>query len=282
MSAGAPGRGWGWWLAVPALAWLGMFFVVPLLVTAAVSLAERGSPVAWEFSGSAYGRLVDGVHLRVLARSLWLGAAATALCLLLGFPLAYFIARRSRRLQKLLYFLVLIPLSANSLVLVFAWISILRPRGYIERLVEALGYTPEEPLALLYTPGAILLGLVYWFLPFMVYPLYASLEKVDWRLLEAAADLGASGWATFRRVLLPLAWPGVVSGSLLVFLQAFCTFVIADLLGGSKVLLVGSLVQQRFLSQPQDWPLGAALSLVMVLLLGLGIRSFLAQQGRWT
>lgn len=264
----------------PGLLWLIVLFVAPLAIVVAVSLAARGMPVDWRFDGSAYSRAADTIMIRIVLRSLWLGLVATVSCALLGYPLTYFIVRRTPRVRTLLYFLVLIPLTANSLVLVYAWITLLRPTGLIEKFLGSTGLWSGGSLGLLYSPLAVTVGLIYWYLPFMVYPLYASMERFDFRLLEAAADLGASRWHSFSRVLLPQTIPGLATGGLLVFVQTFCSFVVPDLLGGSKTLMLGSYIQQRFLSLPQDWPLGASLALIMMVVLALGVWGAAALQKR--
>jgi spermidine/putrescine transport system permease protein len=259
------------WTLVPAAAWLTLFFLVPLLIVVAISLVRPGAPVEWALDGSGYARLLDPLHFTILARSVTLALAAVAVCLLLGYPLAYYIARQPAARRRVLYFLVLVPLWANSLILIYAWMVLLRPSGVVEQLLLAIGFESEEPLSLLYTPGAVLLGLVYWYLPFMVYPLYAAIEKIDWRLLEAAYDLGATRAQAFRRVLWPLSRAGVVTGCLLVFIESLGAFVVPDLLGGAKSMMLGNLIQQRFLSVPQDWPLGAAVAVCLLLAMGLAM-----------
>jgi spermidine/putrescine transport system permease protein len=230
-----------------------------------------GAPVEWMIDGSAYQRLLDPIYLGVLWRSLSLAVMATVLCLVLGYPLAYYIARRPPRFRRVLFFLVLVPLWTNSLVLIYGWMVMLRPNGAFDQLLQGLGFGGGEPLTILYTPAAVILGLVYWYLPFMVYPLYASIEKLDFRLLEAARDLGAGGVAVLVRVLLPLTLPGIATGCLLVFVEALGAFVVPDLLGGAKSMMLGNLVQQRFLSVPQDWPMGAAAAMLMLALLLVGM-----------
>jgi spermidine/putrescine transport system permease protein len=249
-----------------------LFFGLPLLIVALISLMAPGTPVEWRLDGSSFARLLDPIHLTVLGRSLALALAATAISFVLGYPLAYYIARRPRHgVRRVLYFMVLIPLWANSLVLIYAWMVLLRPNGVIEQWLRALGLvTGDAPLAWLYTPAAVIVGLVYWYLPFMVYPLYAVLEKFDFRLLEAAYDLGASRLQAFRRVLWPLTRVGALTGAVLVFIESLGAFVVPDLLGGAKSMMLGNLIQQRFLSVPQDWPLGAALTLVLLGLMAVG------------
>jgi spermidine/putrescine transport system permease protein len=260
------------WLAlVPGAAWLALFFVVPLLIVAAISLMRAGAPIDVAFDTGGYERLLDSLHATILVRSLVLAFVATVLCLSIGYPLAYYIVRRPPRLRRLLYFMVLVPLWTNSLVLIYAWMVLLRPNGVFEQILLWLGFAGDAPLSLLYTPWAVLLGLVYWYLPFMVYPLYASLEKFDFSLLDVAHDLGASRWTAFRRVLWPLTLPGIVTGCLLVFIQSLGAFVVPDLLGGAKSMMLGNLIQQRFLSVPQDWPLGAAVTVVLLAIVGVSL-----------
>lgn len=261
---------------VPAAAWLTLFFLLPLAIVAVISLMAPGAPVDWTLDGSSFARLFDPVHATILLRSLGLALAATVICLVLGYPLAYYIARRPPARRRLMYFLVLVPLWANSLVLIYAWMVLLRPNGVFEQVWRAVGLAGEEPLVLLYTPAAVIVGLVYWYLPFMVYPLYAAIEKLDFRLLDAAYDLGASRAQVFRRVLLPLTRGGVVTGCALVFIESLGAFVVPDLLGGAKTMMLGNLIQQRFLSVPQDWPLGAALALALLVLMAVGF--FAAQR----
>jgi spermidine/putrescine transport system permease protein len=256
---------------VPPAAWLTLLFLGPLGVIALISLMMPGAPVEWMIDGSAYQRLLDPIYLGVLWRSLSLAVMATVLCLVLGYPLAYYIARRPPRFRRVLFFLVLVPLWTNSLVLIYGWMVMLRPNGAFDQLLQGLGFGGGEPLTILYTPAAVILGLVYWYLPFMVYPLYASIEKLDFRLLEAARDLGAGGVAVLVRVLLPLTLPGIATGCLLVFVEALGAFVVPDLLGGAKSMMLGNLVQQRFLSVPQDWPMGAAAAMLMLALLLVGM-----------
>ncbi|MEZ5278165.1 MAG: ABC transporter permease [Opitutaceae bacterium] len=260
-----------WLLLGPCLVWLAVLFVVPLLIIVVVSFLGKGSPIEWRMDGSAYARLFNPVYWGILMRSIEVGLVTTVSCLILGFPLAYFLVRQPPRRRQFLYVLVLIPMAANSLVLIYAWITLLRPTGLLEQFLVFLGLHESGPLGILYTPAAVAIGLLYWYLPFRVYPLYNSLERFDFRLLEASADLGAGGLQTFFRVLLPQVVPGLATGCLLVFVQAFCSFVVPDLLGGAKTLMAGNLIQQRFLSLPQDWPLGSALALLIMVILGLTV-----------
>ena len=268
------GGKWSALALVPAAVWLSLFFLVPLLIVALISGMRVGSPVEWSLDGSAYGRMLDPLYLQIVLRSVGLALCTTAICLILGYPLAYYIARTRPGRRYLLYFMVLIPLWANSLVLIYAWMILLRPSGVLDQILHAIGFGNDAPLSMLYTPWAVIVGLVYWYLPFMVYPLYAAIEKLDFSLLDAAYDLGANRLQAFWRVLLPLTWPGVITGCLLVFIESLGAFVVPDLLGGAKTLMLGNLIQQRFLSIPQDWPLGAALAIVLLLAVGLSLAGY--------
>ena len=263
------------WYLIPPAVWLGLFAFLPLGMVLAISLLQRGSPITWEFTLGNYARLADPLLLTIVGRSLWMACVTTVLCLVIGYPLAYFIVQRRPQVRTLLYFLTLVPLWTNSLVLIYAWMVLLRVDGVVDQVARAVGWlATHETLNWLYTPGAVVAGLVYWYMPFMVYPIYASLEKFDWRLFEAAQDLGASRLVAFFRVLLPLTWPGVLAGVLLVFIPALSNFVVPQFLGGAKVALIGNVIQERFLSQPQDWPLGSALALVMMVLISLAIWAY--------
>jgi len=263
------------WYLLPPAVWLGLFAFLPLGMVAAISLMQRGSPITWEFTLGNYARLADPLLLTIVGRSLWMSSVTTVLCLVIGYPLAYFIVQRRLHVRTLLYFLTLVPLWTNSLVLIYAWMVLLRVDGVADQGARAVNWiATDQSLNWLYTPGAVVLGLVYWYMPFMVYPIYASLEKFDWRLFEAAQDLGASRLGAFFRVLVPLTWPGVLAGGLLVFIPALSNFVVPQFLGGAKVALIGNVIQERFLSQPQDWPLGSALALVVMLLISVAIWAY--------
>jgi spermidine/putrescine transport system permease protein len=279
-------------LLLPALAWLAVFFVVPLGMTGAAAFATRGEPLEWSFSTTAWSELSEsglaterrddgegGTQWRfkneamaVGWRTLWVSIATTAGALLLGFPAALFIVRRSERWRRVLYGLVMLPLVANSLILAYAWVTLLRRDGLVEKLLRTVGVLGEDAsLGLIYTPTAVVIGMVYWYLPFMIYPVYSSLEKLDWRLLEAAADLGANAWQRLVHILAPLAMPGIVTGCLLVFVQAVGTLVFPELLGGSKSRLLGPLIHDKFLSYPENYPLGSALALVVMVVTTIGV-----------
>ena len=249
--------------------WLLLFALVPNLMVIAASLMQRGEAdfVNLAFSLGSYRQLLDPLYLEVVWSSLYLAAITTLLCLLAGFPFAWLLARSSVRWRPLLLLLVIIPFWTSSLVRTYATVIILRTNGVLNEALLGLGLI-AEPLELLYTPTAVLLGLTYALLPFMVLPLYAALEKLDPRLFEAARDLGAGRLRIFTEIVLPLTLPGIIAGSMLVFLPALGMFYIPDMLGGAKNLLVGNLIQDQFLSA-RNWPLGAAASVLLTLIMGL-------------
>jgi spermidine/putrescine transport system permease protein len=244
-----------------------LLFVAPLGLVAAYSFLERGAygGIEWTWTLENYRRLADPLYGAIVARSLWIAALTTVFCLILGFPLALFITRAGRW-QSLLLMLVILPFWTSYLIRTYAWMFLLRDTGLINMVLAALGLI-SEPLPMLYNDGAVVLGLVYAHLPFMVLPLFATLERIDSSLLEAAADLGAAPASVFVRVLLPLAAPGIVAGSVLVFIPSFGAYLTPDLLGGGKTIMVGNLVQNQF-TTARDWPFGAAVSLVLISVAG--------------
>ena len=289
-------RNAAWSLAYPAAYWLLVFFLIPLAIVFFVSLGERtrlGTVTYPAFSLGNLGAFFDDyarvfsrvggdfIYLRIFGRSAWLALLNTALCLLFGFPLAYWIARQPANRRNMWVFLVMIPFWTNFLVRTYAWMLILRDSGLINNvwtgslheiavalsgssgLFNWLAEVTARPLPLLYNTGAVLVGLFYGYLPFMVLPLYSNLEKTNWSLMEAAADLGANAFQRFTRVLLPLTMPGIIAGSIIVFIPSLGAYVTPDLMGGAKVSLLGNLLQQQFMTV-RDWPFGSALSFIMM------------------
>lgn len=250
-------------LTLPGLAWLALWAGVPLLLVVAYSFMERGiyGGVERGFTLEHYRQLLDPLYVGIIARTVLLAMAATVGCLVIGFPMAYVIAR-SGRWRRVLLFLVVLPFWTSFLVRTYAMIFLLRDTGLINSALLSLGVI-DTPLTLLYTPGAVLAGLVYGFLPFAVLPIYASLEKLDPTLLEAAEMLGARPATRFWRVTLPLTMPGVVAGALLVFIPALGSFLTPDLLGGAKTTLLGNLVQNQF-TTGRNWPFGSAASILLL------------------
>jgi spermidine/putrescine transport system permease protein len=264
-----------WWPLIPAGAWLAAFFFVPLLLILAVSFASRGlyGGVEWTFSGDNYAMILDPLYAWIYVRSFLLAAATTVICLMLGFPLAYYMARAAPRSQGVWLLLIIIPFWTNFLVRTYAWMFILRGEGLLNRALMAAGVI-DAPLEILYTNTAVLIGLVYGYLPFMVLPLYAAAARLDRSLIEAAWDLYADRWSVFRRVIVPLTKPGIVAGCALVFIPAIGAFITPDLLGGARTMMVGNLVQHEYLVI-RDWPFGSAISFVLMATVFIGVMVYL-------
>jgi spermidine/putrescine transport system permease protein len=251
-------------LIFPSAFWLIVFFLVPLLIVFVMSFAQRGTygGVKWEWSIRNYIRFFDPLYLRIFGRSIYIALATTVFCLLTGYPLAYYIARRPESQRNTMLLLLMVPFWTNFLVRTYAWILLLRNEGLINQFLQGLGIT-HAPLPLLYNDGAIIVGLVYGWLPDMVLPCYAAIERLDFSLVEAAQDLYANRVQAFLRVVLPLTAPGIIAGSVLVFIPSLGAYVTPDLLGGAKSVMIGNLIQQQFLSV-RDWPFGAAISFVLM------------------
>lgn len=252
------------WLAAPGLLWMGLFFLAPLALVFAISFASRGTygGIVWEFTAANYLDLWHPLYGRILGQSLWYASLTTAICFSLGFPLAHMIARSPARWQPVLLLLVMLPFWTNFLVRTYAWMIVLRQDGLVNGLLLALGIV-DAPLELLYTPTAVVIGLVYGYLPFMVLPLYVAVERLDPLLVEAAWDLYASRWAVFTQVVVPLTMPGIVGGCVLVFIPSIGSFITPDLLGGARSMMIGNLIQHEYLVV-RDWPLGSAVSFVLM------------------
>jgi spermidine/putrescine transport system permease protein len=262
------------WFLLPTRLWLALLLAAPLGVICAYSVLTRGAygGVGLPWTAENYARFFDPLYAAILVRSLLMAAVATALCLLLGFPLALFISRARNR-RGLYLFLVILPFWTSFLVRIYAWLFLLRDTGLVNTALLGLGVI-REPLSLLYNNGAVLLGLVYGYLPFMVLPLYATLERLDPALLEAAADLGAKPLPALLRVVVPLAAPGIRAGSILVFIPCVGAFLTPDLLGGGKTVMIGNLVQNQF-TTARDWPFGSAVSLALMAIVVLLVVLFL-------
>jgi spermidine/putrescine transport system permease protein len=239
---GKQGRGWSLGLAgllSPVTIWLGLFFLVPLLLILAYSFGKSGiyGGITLGFFPGNYLKVFDPLYLEIIVRTLVIAVLNTFLCLLVGYPLAYFITFKGGRHKTTLILLVMIPFWTSLLLRAYAWVVILGgDNGIANRLLQFLHLT-DHPLTLIFTPQAVIMGMVYSYLPFMILPLYAALEKFDWRLKEAAQDLGATRWHTFWRVTFPLSLPGVIAGSILVFIPSAGEFVIPNLLGGARTVM---------------------------------------------
>lgn len=258
------------WFLLPA--WLVTFglFLMPMGIVVAYSLLTRGPyggqglPLTLE----NYQRFFDPLYGEILLRSFWMAAETTLLCLLMGFPLAWFLARAGKR-RGLYLQLVMLPFWTSFLVRTYAWVFLLRDTGLFNTVLLALGWI-DQPLPLLYNHGAVLLGLVYCSLPLAVLPIYSTLERLDYTLVEAAADLGATPFQTLTRVILPVSAPGLRAAAFLVYVPALGTYLTSDLLGGGSTILIGNLVQNQF-TTARDWPFGAAASLILMVIVLAGL-----------
>lgn len=265
------------WFLAPTWAVMLTLFVAPLAIILAYSLLTRGTwgGISRPWSIESYRRLADPIYLGILWRSFWIAGAATVLCLALGFPLALFISRSGKR-KNLYLSLVILPFWTSFLVRTYAWMFLLRDTGLINTALQKLGLI-HDPLPLLYNDGAVILGLVYGYLPFMVLPLYATLERLDRNLLEAAADLGAKPWVALTRVVIPLSAPGIRAGAILVFIPCLGAYLTPDLLGGGKTVMIGNLIQNQF-TTARDWPFGSAVSLTLMAIVLVLLLAFVRRQ----
>ena len=248
--------------------------ILPMLLIAMYSFTEQGnSIISFSFTLDHYIKFfTDPDFLLILWRSLWIAVKTTIICLLLGYPVAYFIARSEERLQGILVMAITIPMWINMLVRTYAWIGLLSEGGLFQQILSLIGLGHVE---LLYTEGAVLLGMVYNFIPFMILQINTSLCKMDNSLLEASADLGANPYQTFRKVTLPLSLPGVINGITLVFLPAVSSFFIPKLLGGGQYFLIGNVIENQFITVG-EWNFGSAISMIMaiiMMLLMMGVRN---------
>ena len=278
-------------LISPSLFWLIVFFLIPLLLVLAISFGQRGTygGVRWDLTLENYTRFFDSLYLRIFGRTIVIALTTTVICLLVGYPLAYFIATRPPHWRNALLLLLMIPFWTNFLIRTYAWLLILRDQGVIntfwtDALHNFLAYVAtvaplplwspllkatSVPLNLFGTDGAIIVGLVYGWLPDMVLPCYAAIERLDFSLVEAAQDLYANRVRSFLRVVFPLTMPGIVAGSVLVFIPSLGAYVTPDLLGGAKSIMMGNVIYSQFMSA-RDYPFGSAVSFVLMAVMLIG------------
>ncbi|EHG7968465.1 spermidine/putrescine ABC transporter permease PotB [Salmonella enterica] len=254
---------------VTIVGWLVLFVFLPNLMIIGTSFLTRDDArfVKMVFTLDNYARLLDPLHFEVLLHSLNMALIATLSCLVLGYPFAWFLAKLPEKIRPLLLFLLIVPFWTNSLIRIYGLKIFLSTKGYLNEFLLWLGVI-DTPIRIMFTPSAVIIGLVYILLPFMVMPLYSSIEKLDKPLLEAARDLGASKMQTFIRIIIPLTMPGIVAGCLLVMLPAMGLFYVSDLMGGAKNLLIGNVIKVQFLNI-RDWPFGAATSITLTIVMGL-------------
>ena len=259
--------------AVPYVGWLALFVVAPIVMVVIYAFSTAGGG----FTLENFARM--GTYATVFTRSFWLALLATLICLLIGYPAAYFISREGPRFQRIAMMLIMLPMWMNFLLRTYSWMSVLENNGLLNQLfrniglislyngiAELFGHAPVDHFQMIGTPGAVVLGMVYNYLPFMILPIYSVIEKMDGSLLEAAQDLGAGSARVFRKVILPLSLPGVLSGVTMVFVPSVSTFAISRLLGGGTQMMLGDLIEQQFLGGAYNPHLGAAISLVMMVI----------------
>ena len=251
-------------IAIPYVVWMAIFVVAPLILVVVYAFTDRSGSFTTENFSSMFQ------YATVFGRSFLLAFIATVICILLGYPMAYFLARERGRLRSMATMLIMLPMWMNFLLRTYSWVFLLERNGFFNTLLETIGL---PKLDIIDTQGAVVLGMVYNFLPFMVLPIFSVIEKMDHRLIEAAQDLGANSAEVFRRVIFPLSLPGVLSGVTMVFIPSVSTFVISRLLGGGKSLLLGDLIEMQFLGSAYNPHLGSAISLVMmvIVLVSMGI-----------
>ncbi len=280
-----------WVTALPGVFWLTVFFLIPLALIWAMSFGEKTSILDIEITGTLanYARAFQEVYLLIIWKSVWISALSCALCLAIAYPIAFGICFSPPKWRPLLLLLIILPFWINLLIRTYALIAVFRTRGTLNYFLEWLWNLafmdkligPYQPLELLYNNGAVIVGMVYVFMPFMVLPLYATIERLDRSYLEASLDLGASQWTTFWKVTVPLTMPGIVSGIILVFIPMLGMFLVPDLLGGTNAIMIGNVITDQF-KAANDWPFGAALSflLMYITFLALALRAFIGSRSK--
>lgn len=268
-------------ILLPGLAWAVGFILIPMMLVLVLSLATRGTygGVRWQWTLVNYVDLVHPLYGRILVDSIIMAGSTTLICLVLGYPLAYHMSRASRRWQVVWLMAIMIPFWSNFLIRTYAWMFVLRTEGFMNTVLLEWRLI-QTPIDILYTKTAVLVGLVYGYLPFMVLPLYVAMERMDRHLVEAAYDLYASRSAVFWHIIVPVTKPGLVAGSLLVFLPTLGAFITPDLLGGARTMMVGNLIQHEYLVV-RDWPLGSAISLVLIGIVGMGVAASVRLKRWW-
>jgi len=269
----------GFFHAAPAYVYLTFFFILPLIIVFVFSFASRsrtGKPLLADWNLDSWIKLLDPLVRTIAVRSLWMAILNTVICLIIGYPFAYWIATRAKRSTRtFLLVLVLIPFWSNFLVRTYAWRTLLGNDGLVTQFGEATGLWGR----MLFTEPAVFIGLFYGYLPFVVLPLYAAIERIDWSLVEAARDLYASGSQAFRRVTLPLSKPGIIAGSVLVFIPSLGAYVTPDILGGAKTTLLGNYIVTQF-GGARNWPFGASLSSAILIVMLLATLFYFRSDGK--
>jgi len=250
----------------PVSAWMILLVAIPFIYIFAISFMNKGpyGGVVVGFTLDNFKQVFDPLYLKVFGESLLISALTTIICILIAYPFTYFIAQKSTIKKTVFMAMVIVPFLVSSLIRLFGWINLLRKDGIINSMLLKLGVI-HEPLQLVYNTAGVMIGLVYMLLPFMILPLYSSIEKLDKSLLEACSDLGAKPFTSFLRVTLPLTMPGVFAGSILVFIPSLGYFFVTDLLGGNKMQVIGNIIRNQFITA-RNWPLGAAISIFLIII----------------
>ena len=240
---------------IPYVGWMAIFVIAPIILIVVYAFTTPGG------EATLANFTTMGSYMSVFLRSFWLAVISTVICIAIGYPVAYVLSKEGQRLQRIMIMLIMLPMWMNFLLRTYAWMSILENTGLLNRLLGAVGL---PPLRVINTPAAVIIGMIYNFLPFMVLPVYSVITKIDRSLYEAAQDLGADSVSVFRKIVIPLSLPGVLSGVTMVFVPAVSTFVISQLLGGGKVMMLGDLIEMQFLGMAYNPHLGSAIALVMM------------------
>ncbi|ENN84960.1 binding protein-protein-dependent transport system inner membrane component protein [Rhizobium freirei PRF 81] len=274
----------------PVTLFLLIFFIIPLGIMVVTSFLTPGlyGGVEWSFYPDNFGRILgfanpefeeyDPVYIGIFLRSLRIAAITVVATLIVCYPAAFYVSRLPDKWKNFCLFLITLPFFSSLIVRLFVWVMILRPTGLINNALMATGVV-SIPLEMIYTDGAIILGMVYVFVPFMFMPVYASIEKLDWRLIQASLDLGAGPVRTFFRIILPLTTPGIIGGSIIVFIPALGNFVVPAVLGGAKVMMLGNLIEAQFLSA-RNWPFGSALAMMVMAVMLVLLVAYVIVSGR--
>lgn len=260
----------GWLLLSPLLLWVALFVVAPTAIMLVYSFGRRGTlgGVVLDFTMDNYAAVLDPTYLKIVVRSILYSGLTTIICLVMGYPVAYYIGRADARWRNLLLMMVMIPFWTSFLIRTYAWVTILKNEGLLNGLLLQWQLI-TQPFEMLYSPGAVILGLVYTFLPFMILPIYTSVEKLDNALIEAAFDLGAGPVRAFSRVIVPMTSPGITAGILLVFIPALGLYAVNDILGGGKVDMIGNIIENQFKGNARNWPFGSALGITLLVAFGI-------------
>ncbi|WP_019230319.1 ABC transporter permease [Sedimentibacter sp. B4] len=256
-------------MAGPVSLWMILFVTLPMLYIIYISFMSRGvfGDVVYEFSLESYETLLDATYFKVIVKSIKAALITTGLCLLIGYPFAYYIAKKPKEVASRLIMLIMIPFWTNSLMRLNSWLLLFQTSGPVNKVLLSTGFI-DTPMSFVYTDGLVLVGMITTMLPFAVLPMYSSIEKLSNSLLEASADLGASRRTTFFNITLPLTFPGIFSSIILVFIPSLGIYTVTDMLGGGKVLYIGNIIKNQF-GAIRNWPLGAALSVLLIVITGL-------------